>query len=69
MHASFQTKQTTLTFLAQTCPKMDLGFEVQKTNVAITISIHEIPRDTLFQGKRTTLTFFAQICPKIDLGL
>ena len=57
MRASFQTKQTTLTFLAQTCPKMDLGFEIQKTNVRIRISILEIPMCANFQAKRTTLTF------------
>ena len=43
MCANFQLKQTTLTFLAQICPKRKLGFEIQKTNVGIRISILEIP--------------------------
>ena len=38
----FQEKQIALTFLAQMCPKMDLRFKIQKTNVGITISILEI---------------------------
>ena len=43
MCANFQLKQTTLTFLAQICPKRKLEFEIQKTNVGIRISILEIP--------------------------
>ena len=39
MCANLQTKQTTLTFLAQICPKMNLGLEIQKTNVGIRIII------------------------------
>ena len=42
MCANFQLKRTTLTFLAQICPKRKLGFEIQKTNVWIKISILEI---------------------------
>ena len=42
MCANFQLKQTTLTFLAQICPKRKLEFEIQKTNVGIRISIFEI---------------------------
>ena len=42
MCSNFQTKQTTLTFLAQICPKMDLGSEFQKTNVGIRISIVKV---------------------------
>ena len=51
MHANFQTKQTALTFLAQTCPKMDLGFEIQKTNIGIRISILEVPCVPIFRKK------------------
>ena len=40
--ANFQPNWTTLTFLAQICPKRKLGFEIQKTNVGIRISIFEI---------------------------
>ena len=39
MCANFQLKRTTLTFLAQICPKRKLGFEIHKTNVGIRISI------------------------------
>ena len=69
MCANFQAKQTALTFLAQICPKMDLGLQIQKTNVGIKISILEIPCVPIFRQKRTTLTFLAQICRKTDLGL
>ena len=43
MSVNFQLKRTTLTFLVQICPKRKLGFEIQKTNVGIRISIFEIP--------------------------
>ena len=40
--SNFQSKQRALTSSAQIWPKMDLGLEIQKTNVAIRISILEI---------------------------
>ena len=40
--ANFQAKQTALTFLAQICPKMDLGLAIQKTIVRIRISVLNI---------------------------
>ena len=43
MCANFQVKQTALTFLAQICLQMDLGFEFEKTNVETKIIILEIP--------------------------
>ena len=43
LFAIFQAKQTALTFLAQICPKMDLGLAIQKTIVRIRISILNIP--------------------------
>ena len=43
MCANFQSKWTTLNPSAKTYPKMDLGFEIQKTNIGIRISILEIP--------------------------
>ena len=49
MRASFQAKRQTLTFLAQICPKMDFGLEIQKTNVGIRIRIHEIPSVRIFR--------------------
>ena len=39
MCANFQSKQTTVTLLTQTCPKMDLELEIHKTNVVIRIGI------------------------------
>ena len=41
--ASFQAKKTGLTFLAQICPKVDLGLAIQKTILGIRISILDIP--------------------------
>ena len=58
MCASFQAKQTALTFSAQICPKVDLGLIIQKTIVGIRISILDIP----------CMSSFSQICPKKDLG-
>ena len=56
MYANFQTKQTTLTFLTQICPKKNLEFEIHKTNVGIRISILEIPCVPIFkQNKRLWL--------------
>ena len=49
MCANFQSKLTTLNFLAQICQKMDLGLEIQKTNVGIRISIFEIPCMPIFR--------------------
>ena len=40
--AKFQAKQIALTFSDQFSPKMDLGSEIQKTNVGIRIIILEI---------------------------
>ena len=57
-----------LIFLAHICPKIDLGLEIQKTNV----ENNHHPRDTMcanFQAKQTTLTSLAQSLPKMDLGL
>ena len=43
MCANFKAKQTTLTFLAQICPKRNLELKIQKANIGIKISILEIP--------------------------
>ena len=42
MYANLHLKQTTFEFLDQICPKKKLGFEIQKTNAGIRISILEI---------------------------
>ena len=39
----FWGKKTALTFPTQVFPKMDLGLEIQKTNLGIRISILNIP--------------------------
>ena len=51
MCANFQLKQTTLTYLAQICPKRKLGFQSQKTNLGIRISILEIACVPIFRQK------------------
>ena len=45
---------------------MDLGFEIQKTNVATRINNLEVYQSS---GKTNSFDFFGQICPKMDLGL
>ena len=62
---NYQLKQTTLIFFAQICPKRKLGFEIQKTNVGIRISILEISCVLIFRQNGQLLSFWAQICPKI----
>ena len=54
MCANFQTKWTTLKSLAQVCPEMDLGLEIEKR-------VNQNPRDTLcanFQSIWRTLALF-----------
>ena len=63
MCTNFQAKQTTLTFLAQICPKMDLGLEIQKTNVGIRISIIKLPCVPVFR-KKGQLWHFRPNLPK-----
>ena len=49
MCTNFQAKQTTLTFLAQIGPKMNLGLEIHKTNVGTRISIVKMPCVLIFR--------------------
>ena len=58
-----------MNFSAQICPKVDLGLEIQKTNVGIKISILEILCAQVFWAKRTFFTFLTQTYPKIDFGI
>ena len=53
----FQLKWTTLTFLAQICPKRKLGFEIQETNVGMRISILEIQCVPIFRQNGQLLIF------------
>ena len=48
MCTNFQAKRTNLTFSIEICPKMDLGLEIQKTNVGIRISNCDIPGVPIF---------------------
>ena len=63
MCVNVQLKRTTLTFLAQICPKRKLGFEIQKTNVGIRISIFEIPCVPIFR-QMDNFDFLGPTLPK-----
>ena len=63
----FSAELDNFEFLVQICPKMDLGFEIEKTNLGIRISNLDITCVPL-SGKTKTLTFLTQICSKMDLG-
>ena len=65
MCTNFQLKQTTLTFLAQICPKRKLGFEIHKTNVGIRISIF-VP---IFRQNGQLWIFGPKFAQKWILGL
>ena len=52
MCANFQAKWTTLTFLAQISPKIDLGLEIQKNNAQMRISILEISCMQIFRQNK-----------------
>ena len=68
MCANFQLKKTTLTFLAQICLKRKLGFEIQKTNVGIRISILEIPCVPIFRQNGQLWIFGPKFAQKWILG-
>ena len=68
MCANFQLKRTTLTFLAQIYPKRKLGFEIQKTNVGIRISILEIPCVPIFRQNGQLWIFGPKFAQKWILG-
>ena len=52
MCATFQAKQTALTFSTEDLPKQDLGLEIQKANIGIRISILDIPCVPIFSQNR-----------------
>ena len=68
MCANFQPKRTTLTFSTQICPKRKLGFEIQKTNVRIRISIFEIPCVPIFRQNGQLWLFGPKFAQKWILG-
>ena len=57
-----------MTFLAQICPKRKLGFEIQKTNVGIRISILEIPCVPIFRQNGQLWIFEPKFAQKWILG-
>ena len=63
----FSGKTNNFDFLAQICPKMDLGSEIQKTKYWNKNQHRQDAMDANFQEKQTTLTFSTQICPKKKL--
>ena len=65
---NFQLKQTTLTFLAQICPKRKLRLKILKTNVGIRISIFEIPRVPFFTQNSQLWVFGPKFARKWILG-
>ena len=68
MCANFQLKRTTLTFLAQICPKRNLRFEIQKTNVGIRISMLDIPCVPVFRQNGHLWIFEPKFAVKWILG-
>ena len=68
MCANFQAEQTTLTFLAPICPKMDFWLEIQKTNVEIRINILEIPCVPLFRQNRQLWNVWPKFAQKWIFG-
>ena len=57
-----------MTFLTQICPKRKLGFEIQKTNVGIRISILEIPCVPIFRQNGQLWIFGPKFAQKWILG-
>ena len=63
----FSGKTNNFDFLAQICPKMDLGSEIQKTKYWNKNQHRQDAMDANFQEKQTTLTFSTQIYQKKNL--
>ena len=55
-------------FLAQICPKIHLGLEIQKTNVGIRISILEISCVPIFRQNKQLWLFRSKFAQKWILG-
>ena len=65
MCANFQAKRTTLTFSVRIGSKMDFGLQIQKTNVAIRISILEITFVQIFKENRHLWLFRLKFAQKL----
>ena len=57
-----------MTFLAEIFPRRKLGFEIQKTNVGIRMSILEIPCIPIFRQNRQLWIFMPKFAQKWNLG-
>ena len=68
MCTNFQVKQTTLTFLAQICPKIDLWSEIQKTTVRININVVKMPCMPIFR-KKDNFDFFGPNLSKKEIRI
>ena len=68
MCANSWKKQTTLTFLAQIFPKMNLGLEIQRTNVKIRINILELPCVPIFRQDEQLWRFGSKFAQKWTSG-
>ena len=64
----FRQKGTIFTFLAQICPKVDLGSEIQKTNVGIRIRILEIACFPIFKQNEQLWLSRSKFTQKSILG-
>ena len=64
MCANFQSKWTTLNFLAQICPKKDLDFEIEKNNVGIRINIVETLCELIFSQTGQLWLFWPKVAQK-----
>ena len=68
MCTNFEAKRSTLTFLAQVCPIMDLGWEIRKTNLGIRISIVKMPCMPIFRKNGQLWLFRPKFAQKWILG-
>ena len=68
MCANFQSKWTTLNFLAQICPKKNLGFETEKNNVGIRINIVQTLCVAICSQTGQLWLFWSKFAHKMDLG-
>ena len=64
----FSVETDNFTFLAQICPERKLGFEIQKHNVGIRISILEIPCVPIFRWNGQLWLFGPKFAQKRTLG-
>ena len=61
---NFESKWTTLNFFVQTCPKKDLGFKIQKTNVGTRINNLEITCVPIFRQNKQLWRFWPKFAQK-----